>query len=377
VGDLVDATPAGRNRYVDFLRALSIVVVVLWHWVFSITQWDGGGSLTMPNPIGEVPGLWLATWLLQIMPVFFIVGGFANLAGFEGIERKAELREAGPSGGLYRQFVRTRLRRLLRPVGVYAAAWIVAEVIARVALPGRPSVLHWGMVVFVPLWFLGVYTAVSLLAPVMIRLHRRAPWATIAGLVAAIGVGEWLRFGTGREVAGLLTSIAVWIFAHQLGFLWRDGTLTAGRRRAAAIAATGLAGLVTLTSTGVYPRSMVSVTGEGSNMFPTTACIAALAVFQLGVVLLMRPMAERWLARRGPWTVTVALNGVAMTVFCWHMTALVGAIGIYELVGGELMREPSAGWWAQRPLWLILPGVLLVGLVAIFRRFEQPKPARR
>jgi hypothetical protein len=30
----------------------------------------------MPNPIHVVPGGWLATWLLQVMPVFFLVGGY-------------------------------------------------------------------------------------------------------------------------------------------------------------------------------------------------------------------------------------------------------------------------------------------------------------
>jgi peptidoglycan/LPS O-acetylase OafA/YrhL len=366
VSALVDATPAGRSRYVDFLRALSILVVVLWHWVFSVTQWDGG-SLSMPNPIREVPGLWLVTWLLQIMPVFFIVGGFANLAGYEGTERK---------GGGYVAFIRGRLRRLFKPVAVYVGLWAVGDLLARFAVPGYSSVLRWGMVVFVPLWFLGVYTGVSLLAPAMIRLHRRAPWATLGGLVAMIVVGDVLRFVAGREAAGLLTSVAVWVFAHQLGFFWRDGTLTSSRRRAALVAACGLVGLVVLTSIGAYPRSMVSVTGEGSNMFPTTACIAALAVFQLGVVLLLRPVAERWLERRGPWTVTVALNGIAMTVFCWHRTALVAAIGLYELVGGELMRTPSTAWWLHRPLWLVLPGALLAVLVVVFRRFEQPSARR-
>jgi hypothetical protein len=31
VDDLVDATPASRDRVVDLLRAVSICVVVLWH----------------------------------------------------------------------------------------------------------------------------------------------------------------------------------------------------------------------------------------------------------------------------------------------------------------------------------------------------------
>ena len=109
---LVDGTPDGRDRFVDFLRALSIMVVVLWHWVFSVTQWVDGG-LAMPNPIGEIPGLWTATWLLQIMPVFFFVGGYANLASWQATTARAA------AGGT---FAAGRLRRLLKPIGLFVGA---------------------------------------------------------------------------------------------------------------------------------------------------------------------------------------------------------------------------------------------------------------
>jgi hypothetical protein len=76
----VAATPAGRDRTVDLMRAVSIAVVVLWHWAGSVTH-RRDGEIVMPNPIDQVPLLWLATWVGQVMPVFFLVGGFANLAG--------------------------------------------------------------------------------------------------------------------------------------------------------------------------------------------------------------------------------------------------------------------------------------------------------
>jgi hypothetical protein len=364
IGAMVDGTPDGRDRFVDFLRALSIVVVVLWHWVFSVTQWAEGG-LAMPNPIGEIPGLWTATWLLQIMPVFFFVGGYANLASWRAIEA---------AGGGWRDFARARLSRLLRPVAVFAALWGTAEVIGRVLVPGYVSVWEWGFVVFVPLWFLGVYVGVVLLAPVTARLHDRGRGLVVVLAGAALLIAELERVRFGQTWLWPLTSALVWLFVHQLGYFWRDGSLLAGgRRRAWAMTAGGFGALVLLTNIGVYPRSMVSLAGETSNILPTSPCIAALAVFQLGVALLLRPAAQRWLAGRRPWTCTVAVNAVAMTVFTWHMTALVGAIGIYQLAGGELMATPSAAWWAQRPLWLVLPGILLAGLVALFARFELPK----
>ena len=94
-------------------------------------------------------------------------------------------------------------------------------------------------------------------------------------------------------------------------------------------------------------------------MFPTSACIAALAAFQLGLVLLARPRLERLLAGRRAWRTVVAANGLTMPVFCWHMTALVAFLGLYQRAGQALASEPTAAWWLSRPLWVAGPGVVL------------------
>src|SRR5438874_680380 len=105
VDELVDHTPDSRDRFVDCLRVVSIVVVVCWHWALSITHWHSG-RLTMPNPVGDVPLLWTLTWLLQIMPLFFFVGGYANTASWSATRRNGELATA---------FAHRRLNRLYRP----------------------------------------------------------------------------------------------------------------------------------------------------------------------------------------------------------------------------------------------------------------------
>jgi peptidoglycan/LPS O-acetylase OafA/YrhL len=366
--DLVDATPAYRDRSVDAVRALCIVVVVLWHWVFSITHVSGGGALTMPNPIDEIPAGWLATWVLQVMPAFFVVGGFANLASWQRLERDGR--------ATWRAYAAGRMARLWRPLAAVVAVWAVGDTLAR-ALLGVPSVLSWGMVVFVPLWFLAAYSAVLLLAPLTVRAHRRRPLGTLVALGAGIAAFDALRFTTGEDRWGYATTALVWVTAHQLGYLWRDGTVTGWSRRAqAGLVVAAVAGLVVLTTAGPYPASMVAMRGGGiSNMFPTTAPIAVLAVLQLGLIALVRPAAERWLARRGPWRAVVAVNAVAMTVFAWHMTALVAVIGAAHGLGLELPSGTSPTWWLLRPVWLVLPGVVLAGLVWGFARFERVRLA--
>ncbi len=377
VGAMVDATPADRDRVVDLIRGLSIGVVVLWHWTLSVTRWSDG-SLSMPNPIGEASGLWLLTWIFQVMPLFFVVGGFSNLAGWTSTcERHAGRADRaggpGPGHGPGREFIASRAKRLGLPAGAMLGTWLVLDVVIRLIRPGTPSVFSWGIVVFVPLWFLSVYGIVTALVPLTARLHAAAPATTLVGMIATIALADTVRFGAGFHAAGYVTTAAVWLFAHQLGYWWRDGALdSAGRDVHIALTALGLAGLAVTTNTGIYPRSTVAVEGEWlSNMFPTTAPIACLAVFQLGLVLLARPALNRWLATsRRAWRVVVSVNAVAMTVFCWHMTGLVVAIGVWNLLGFELLDEPTVAWWVQRPVWLIGPAIALVPLVIVFLRIE-------
>lgn len=351
VDDLVDATPATRDRYVDFLRAASIGVVVCWHWVFSVTHWRDG-ELTMPNPIGQVPLLWLATWVLQVMPLFFFVGGHANNASWSACRR---------DGGTVATFARRRLHRLYRPLVGFVAAWAAFEAIAFALVDGYPGVLRYGRVVFVPLWFLGVYTVVTLLTPLAERAHRQLGVLATIGLGCVIVLGDLGRFEHGIGWLGLVNSLLVFLFAHQLGFHYRDGTFARiGRRGQAGMAAAAGTALVVITSAGPYPQSMVAVgNGEISNMFPTTACIAVLAVFQAALAMLLRPAVAGWLERRSVWRTVVAANGVAMTVFVWHMTALLVVIAVVGMIGYQLPADPTAAWWAVRPFWLVAPGAVL------------------
>ena len=58
---LARATPATRDRYVDFLRAASIVVVVFGHWFISINHLERDIYSTT-SAVGLTSGLWLGTW---------------------------------------------------------------------------------------------------------------------------------------------------------------------------------------------------------------------------------------------------------------------------------------------------------------------------
>jgi peptidoglycan/LPS O-acetylase OafA/YrhL len=107
--DLDARTPADRDRYVDAVRALSIVFVVVGHWLIADLTWCGG-LLRKESALGEVPWMWPLTWLMQVIPLFFFVGGFANGRSWAACQRR---------GQGYAAFLDRRMRRLLAPTAVY------------------------------------------------------------------------------------------------------------------------------------------------------------------------------------------------------------------------------------------------------------------
>ncbi len=360
-GDLAAATPSTRDRYVDFLRVASLAVVMLGHWLMAVVVW-ADGRIHTSNVLEVTPSAQWLTWVFQVMPVFFIVGGFSNSASLAAARRK---------GTTYGTWLGSRLRRLVRPVMAFAVVWTVAAA-AMVAAGLEPKGLRAGSIAQ-PLWFLAVYVVVVAAAPMMAAAQRRWGSGVTLGLGAAVLVIDVARWGFGVPFVGWLNLGLVWLFAHQLGIVWRTGSVgTWSRGRLALVAAAGMGTLVVLTSTFGYPGSMVGGIEAGrTNTFPPSFAIVALAVWQFGAVLALRPIVDRWLARRRVWTTVVAANGMAMTLYLWHLTALV--IVTAAVLPAGLLPSSEAGtaaWWAWRPVWIALLAVALVPLVAAFARVE-------
>jgi hypothetical protein len=363
--DLASRTPPSRDRYVDFLRAFSISTVVFGHWFIALIWWRDE-MIGVHNVVGVTSGLWLATWVLQVMPLFFFVGGFSNLKTYGAARRKSES---------YGQWLQGRAARLLKPTVIFAAVWLSIQILLHIAGVGGDGLFRLSKLPFGPLWFLLVYLAVVALTPAMLRLHRRAPVATPGAIVSAVVIVDILRFGVGLQGVGWLNLAFVWLFAHQLGFLYADGSLVdAGGRVHAAMAGGSLLVLIVLTNIGTYPRSMVGTDVERiSNMNPPTLCIVALTVWLVGMAMLLRERVSTGLAKKRPWMAVISANSMIMTVYLWHLTAYLIAILLLYPVGLGHPTDSTTSWWLQRPIWIAVPAVILAGLVAMFGRFERPK----
>lgn len=366
------ATPPDRDRWVDALRAGSLLVVVVGHWLMLVFTDDG----RITNALKLVPALQPLTWLLQVMPLFFLVGGVAHAHALESLDRRAP-----SSRGRYAAFFRARASRLLRPTLAFLLTWmafgLVAHLTGLTALPGADGRLVRDALVLVPqlLWFVGIYLGVCAFAPLMRTLHQQHGLYAAGLLLVAAVLVDVVRFHV-AGVAGNLNFVVVWLALHQLGFAWRDGLLTS--RLGWLMFVGGFTAMGAAITWGPYPTSMVGMPGEAiSNMAPPTAALLAQGVGICGLAVVLRPVMARVLARPRVWKGVLTAAPFAMTAFLWHLTAL-----MLVLLGlrAAHVRQPdvaSWAWWLTRPvLFVVLAGVT-AGFVALFVRFDRgPRTAR-
>ncbi|WP_030788790.1 acyltransferase family protein [Streptomyces sp. NRRL S-920] len=363
VRELAEKTPAGRDRYIDLLRVASLGTVVLGHWLMAAVTVGDDGRAEVGNLLAVVPELQLLTWALQIMPVFFFVGGFAHALSYRSLSR------GSGDGSVYSAFLRARLQRLLRPTMVFIGVWGALALVLQLGGQGGGLLDVALRLVAQPLWFIGIYLAMVALTPPLLRLHERWGWGAFGALAGAAAAVDVARFTFDVPYVEFLNFAFVWLAVHQLGFLRADGKL----RLPYALAGAGLAGASLLVALGPYPLSMVGMPGERvSNMAPPTFALLCHGMWLVGAVELLRAPASRWLARPRVWRGVVVANGISMTAFLWHLTAMLGVYGTLLALDVPLPEPATAGWWAQVPLRMAVAAALTAALVAAFRRFERP-----
>ena len=354
----------GRDRFLDALRLLVMALVVAQHWWFPVLVQkqdvlDAGSVLA-------TEGGFVLTWISQVMPLIFFVGGAANL-----ISRRAAAGRGVPVAAWYAK----RLRRLAWPVVPLAVLWITAShVLVLGGTPAQPVLVGAGAAGMV-LWFLAVYVLVVVCTPVLVRAQDRFGWWPLAWLAAGSVAVDALRFGTGTEWPGYLNVAFVWLAVHQVGLLYAAGRVR--RIHAALMAAAGALTAASLAVFGPYSLNMTGVfAAETSNVSPPTLVLEALGMLQIGVALLARDAIGAWADKPGPARLLDRVCPQLMTVYLWHMLPISVVAGVVVFGLGIDTPEPLTWLWI---VWGVLGLVAVVPLVLPLAhwavRFENPPRA--
>ncbi|MEV1288853.1 acyltransferase [Micromonospora sp. NPDC049679] len=323
-----------RNRYLDLLRFLAIIRVVVYH----ATGW---AFLTLAFPA---------------MSVMFALAGSLMAASLD---------RSGPAA------VGRRLRRLLPSLWMLAAVFVPAMLVTGLAVNWRlvfwalplsdPPSNGWGALALSTIWYLRDYLWFVLLSPLALPLFRRFPVPTvIAPYVLLVAV----EFGL-LPANEVVQDIGLYFGAWLLGFAHHDGMLRRMPRRVLVALSTALSGL----------GAAWILTHPGPRGFDINDIRLGNALWSIGFVLILlglAPARAAWIDRNAlvSRAVTV-LNQRALTIYLWHMPILLGIITV----------TVRLGWGALTPSGIALRltglAVLLALAVALFGWVEDLAAQRR
>jgi surface polysaccharide O-acyltransferase-like enzyme len=303
----VSGTAAGeeivkRSPFIDAVRAIAIVTVVLGHWLVTALV-DTPTGMYIDSPLKHLPELTPVSWVLQTLGLFFFAGGFAAAHS--------------------RTPFLVRFTQLAVPTLLMLGVW--AAVLFGLSMRGvdQGTAYNIGFLVTTPLWFLGVHLILLAMKPLVRKLDEYS-WGVLVPVLLV-----------------LVVPYAVWWAAWQLGH-----SLARRRIPGPPLLVLGVLGYALLTRFGGCPVSAVGIPGAAvSNLNPPNYATLALAFAQIGLVLTIAPL----LTRLGTAKPVQWLNKRALGIFLAHQSALITVV-----LTLPVLRQPPdhPGWVWQRVLWL-------------------------
>lgn len=329
----------GRDRVLDAVKAVALVLVIVGHSL----AWHVRGDGSAVNVLEEATSLVPLTWLFQVLPLFFAAGAVSNAAS---------LARRGP-----REYLTARGRRLLAPVLVYATLWTALLI----PLAASETVEGAGRFLAQLLWFAAVYLLVGAAAVVTARWVPRPALSLGLWLLVILGV-DLLRL-TDAEALGWLNMLLAWGWLHQLGYYLPR---IRGRRWAPYAGAGLIVMAVAVSLLGPYSTSLITVAGLPglSNLAPPSIVLVLYGTGQILVLAGLWPWLQRLLDDDRVWVPVALVGARGMGMYLWHIP-LVGAAAAVAMLTGWSPVALSVPWWGVHLLvvLLVVPGAwLLAGL---------------
>lgn len=288
----------GRDRFLDAVKAVAVIRVVLWH------TWSW----------------WWLSWIPAMPAMFFASGALLE----DSLHRRG-----------WWSTVRQRFRRLMVPFWAYSAT----SVVVMVALGWRPAageLLGWVVPLvdpvgdpalpglWIPLWYVRAYLWFVLGSWVLSRLVRRfGTPAVAASAVATLTAWAWTRSGGGPPVElGDALAYSTFVMA---GMRYR--THGAPGRRAALIL-----GAAAAVAAGLWWAGLGPADGVVNRSYPLTVLVGASG---LALALVFRDRLGELRGRGGH--VVDLIGRRALTIYLWQGLGLVAA---QRLVGSRMEPTP-------------------------------------
>ncbi|MBW8816640.1 MAG: acyltransferase [Streptomyces sp.] len=360
----------GRDRYLDLLRSLALVRVVLYHlfgWAWLTILFPSMGvmfalagslmarSLNRPTLSvirGRIRRLLPPLWAFSavVLPLMF-VGGW----------KLSEDPDHSGTWGLL------ELVNYVIPIGAPPYPW-------EVGFPKDLLESTWADQAVGPLWYLRAYLWFVLASPLLLWAFRRVPWATLLAplaLTAVVGTGLVTIPG---ELGNAVTDFAVYGSCWVLGFAHHEGVLAKVPRYLA------VSGSVMVMAFALWWTSgHLGPEGWDLNDIPL-----AQAAWSFGFVVILLQYSPSWQelpGRLARWDKLVTLsNNRAVTIYLWHNLLIMATVPIIDLAYRLPFMQSDravAALDATDMLWMFFLVWPLIGLAILAFGWIEDLAAKR
>ncbi|MEU0210178.1 acyltransferase family protein [Streptomyces canus] len=360
----------GRDRYLDLLRSLALVRVVLYHllgWAWLTVLFPSMGvmfalagslmarSLNRPTLSvirGRIRRLLPPLWAFSavVLPLMF-VGGW----------KLSEDPDHSGTWGLL------ELVNYVIPIGAPPYPW-------EVGFPNDLLESTWADQAVGPLWYLRAYLWFVLASPLLLWAFRRMPWATLLAplaLTAVVGTGLVTIPG---ELGNAVTDFAVYGSCWVLGFAHHEGVLAKIPRYLA------VSGSVMVMAFALWWASgHLGPEGWDLNDIPL-----AQAAWSFGFVVILLQYSPSWQelpGRLARWDKLVTLsNNRAVTIYLWHNLLIMATVPIIDLAYRLPFMQSDravAALDATDMLWMFFLVWPLIGLAILAFGWVEDLAAKR
>ncbi|GAA3372050.1 acyltransferase [Streptomyces sannanensis] len=360
------AKASGRDRYLDLLRSLALVRVVIYH----IFGW---------------------AWLTILFPSMGVMFALAGSLMARSLSR--------PAWGV----IRGRVRRLLPPMWVFGSVMLVlmfaagwkaskeetlwwfiklANFIVPVGAPPFPWEIGdkgglleqtWAVQSVGPLWYLRAYLWFVIASPLLLRAFRKLPWVTLLAplaLTAIVGTGLVKIPGeTGNAVTDFAQFGACWI----LGFAHHDGLIQKVHRYVTVSCSAIIMAFGLWWASGHQTRD-----GWDLNDIPL-----AQATWSFGFCVILLSYSPSWQQLPGKLArfdklVTLS-NNRAVTIYLWHNFLIMATVPLIDLLWSVPFLDEHFGGFLENTymLWMVVLVWPLIGLMIVSVGWIEDLAAKR
>lgn len=309
-----------RDRYLDLLRSIALVRVVVYHlfgWAWLTVLFPSMGVMfalagsLMARSLNRPALSVIRGRVRRLLPPLWAFSAVVLVLLFAGGWNPAEESSDGPTWGV------VEVINYIVPIGAPPFPWHIGS---------KSGLLEdtWAVQAAGPLWYLRAYLWFVVASPLLLWAFRKAPWPTLLaplGLTAIVGTGLVKIPG---ETGNAVTDFAVYGGCWVLGFAHQEGLLKQIPRYVA-VSCSAL-----LMAFGLWWASgHLGPDGWDLNDIPL-----AQATWSFGFVVILLQYSPSWetlpgrLARWDKW-ITLS-NNRAVTIYLWHNMLIMATVPLLD-----------------------------------------------